>query len=56
MLQQERSLVSDFTMVNRPEDLAEGTGADHLLMAIWKEGSGEEAFTDSTDSPGVFPR
>lgn len=39
-----------FTMVNRPEDLAEGTGADHLLMVIWKEGSGEEAFTYRTDS------
>lgn len=34
-----------FTIVNRPEDLAEGTGADRLLMIIWKKGSEEQAFT-----------
>lgn len=38
-----------FTMVKRPEDLAEGTGADHLLMVIWKEGSGEQAFTHTEE-------
>lgn len=26
-------------MVNRPEHLAEGAGADGLLLVIWKEGS-----------------
>lgn len=30
-----------FTMVNRPEDLAEGTGADCLPLVICKEGSGK---------------
>lgn len=33
-----------FTMVNRPENLAEGAGADPLLLVIWKEGSGQQAF------------
>lgn len=42
-------------MVNRPKDLAEGTGTDHLLMVIWKKGSGEEAFTYRIDSRGVKP-
>lgn len=41
--------LSFFTMVKRPEDLAEGTGADHLLMVIWKEGSGEQAFTHTEE-------
>lgn len=36
---------SGFTMVNRPENLPEGAGADHLLLVIWKEGSGQQAFT-----------
>lgn len=28
-----------FTMVNRPENLAEGAWTDRLLLVIWKEGS-----------------
>lgn len=30
-----------FTMVNRPENLAEGAGADRQLLVFCKEGSGQ---------------
>lgn len=30
-----------FTIINRPEDLAEGAGADRLVVVICKEGSGQ---------------
>ena len=41
MIELEVILILVFTMINRSENLAEGAGADRLLLVICRKGSGQ---------------